>query len=246
MKKYFQVPWSLSDLGIILVSAAALILSGVFLAEYFEIKDLAEGKSWKIFLVLGFFVLQWVLALIPLIILTASKYKLKIKHFGFKKISVWKTIKLVLWGYFLYLAISFIITSLILYTEIKIPGYQIQERILPIFGEGTFSLVVAGIVIVLIGPFLEEVFFRGFLLRTLGNKMSTTLASIISALAFAAIHFQWGSIIPIFILGLIINTLVIRGRSLWPAIVFHIINNAIAFGIELLIIKDVISIENLS
>jgi len=56
---------------------------------------------------------------------------------------------------------------------------------------------------------------------------------------------QWQSIIPIFILGLIINRIVINNKSIMPAICFHIFNNAIAFTIQILIIKDFIKFDEM-
>ncbi len=92
---------------------------------------------------------------------------------------------------------------------------------------------------------MEEVFFRGFLLRAFSNKWGMIYGSIISAALFAILHMQPEVIIPIFILGLIINSIVIKSRSIIPAICFHAFNNAIAFTIEILILKDIIAIEEI-
>lgn len=235
MKKYFQAPWSLKDLIMVFAIIGALLgisLVGMYIAKI-------ESPIEVIFL------LQWMLITAPLIIFTFKKYGFKWKHFGFRRIGAWKTIKLVVNGFLLYLGITFVISLIILYTNIKIPGYQMQEQILPLFGNDTSGIITAGIIIILLAPFLEELFFRGFLLRTLLNKVGIIYGSVLSALIFAAFHVQWQSIIPIFILGLIINSIVIKSRSIWPAIFFHIFNNAAAFTLQILILKEVISLENL-
>jgi len=244
MKKYFQAPWTYKDLLISFLLAAILIPVTLIILDLTGISDIIEKSEQKgVYLVL-IFILQWIIILVPMLVLTHKKYKIKAKYFGIKKIGILKTIGLIFTAYILYLSISLLITTFILYTGLKIPGYQIQEEIVPMFGTDTFSLVVAGILIVGLAPIIEEIFFRGFLLRTLANKSGVFLGSIVSAAIFAVFHMQWQSIIPIFILGLIINSIVIKSRSIIPAIGFHIFNNALAFTFEILLIKEVISLEN--
>lgn len=158
--------------------------------------------------------------------------------FGFKKVSVSKTIKLVLTGYFLYLGINFIITVIVLYTNIKIPGFEISQRILPLFGKDILSLSLAGILILIVDPVLEEILFRGFILKNLVNKTGVVLGSILAALIFAGLHSQSESFGKIFILGLILNALVIKEKSIYPAIALHIFNNLIIFILEIIILKS--------
>ncbi len=245
MKKYFQAPWTLKDTLIIFVTAIILLLIATFALEYLSLEELIADSNKKSLFLLGIFITQWLLILIPLLALTAIKYRAKAEHFGFKKVGFLKTLGYVLQGYLIYIAVSIIITILILYTEIKIPGYQIQEKLLPLFGDSTWELLLAGGIIIVLAPIIEEIFFRGFLLRSLANKIGLFYGSAIAALIFAIFHLQPTNIIPIFILGLIINSIVIRSQSIVPAIAFHMFNNSIAFTIEVLILKEVISIENL-
>ncbi len=245
MKKYFQAPWSTKDIIITILAAAGLLGIAFFGMRYFGIEKLIEDSEYKSLYFLVLFVVQWILISIPLIILTLIKYKFNGKTFGLVRTSIWKTIKLVFSGYLLFLGITLVISLIIFYTGWKIPGYQIQERILPLFGDNLIELIISGILIVAIAPIIEEIFFRGFLLRSISNKCGVIYGSIISAALFALLHLQLSSIIPIFILGLIINSLVIRSKSIIPAIAFHMFNNAIAFTIEILLLKEIIKIEEL-
>lgn len=233
MKKYFQAPWSIKDL-LICASVSLLLFIGAFLLSGFLKANPGIMLNFSI---------QWLILILPIAILTYKKYELKWQHFGFNKIGIWKAIKSAMGGYFLYLCITLIITTVIIYWGLKIPGYQIQKNILPLFGDDAFAITLAGLIIVLVAPVLEEILFRGFLLATLTNKIGVFLGSIISALIFSFLHFPWQSIIPIFILGLITNSLYLRTRSIWPTIIFHIINNAIAFTFAILIAKNVISLK---
>lgn len=245
MIKYFQAPWGAKDLLIIFFSTIFLALIAYFSLIFLDPAVLEEDSNKSRILLIGFLI-QWIIILGPLILLTSRKYKLKYGNFGINKVKTWTIIKEVLKAYLLFLGISFLIGVLILYFDLKIPGYQIQENIIPQFGNSTWDLIVASIVVILMAPVLEEIFFRGFLLRTLTDKVGIFFGSILSAAVFAIVHFPWQSIIPIFILGLIINSIVIRTKSIIPSIVFHVFNNGIVFTIELLIIKDVISIEKLA
>lgn len=245
MKKYFQAPWSIKDVTIyiaIIIGLIALMVMGLNLSGASEYIENSANKS---FFLLGIFLAQGLVILAPPLLLTAKKYKLKKDHFSIKKIGIGRTIYAAISGYLTYIGITIAITAFILFTNIKIPGYQMQENVLEIFGDGTLQLIIAGIVIVGITPIIEEVFFRGIILGTFVNRIGVVFGSIFTAGIFAVFHMQWQSIIPIFILGLIINQLVIRHKSIYPAIAFHALNNGIAFFIQVLIIKEVIRIDEL-
>ena len=78
----------------------------------------------------------------------------------------------------------------------------------------------------------EEVFFRGALLglllgagRALPSRGRVALALLLQAAAFGAIHSPALRILPTATLGLLLGLLVLRSRSLWPAVVAHMIHN---------------------
>lgn len=77
-------------------------------------------------------------------------------------------------------------------------------------------------------PFTEEVFFRGFVFAGLSRRLGSTGAIIVSALIFSLFHVAYGVLIPIFITGVLLAWLYRRTGSLWPSIVAHAGQNAIA------------------
>lgn len=96
-------------------------------------------------------------------------------------------------------------------------------------GEGaTRALNV--VVIGLWGPFAEEVFFRGFLLAAFVARLGAAWAVVASAAVFAIAHLEIGSLIPIFVVGLLFGWLYLRTRSLWPPIMAHMLQNIIALA----------------
>lgn len=243
MKKYFQAPWENKEIILILIATIGANVALYGIISYFQIESLIQDSFLGAWWILGVFTIQSILLILPLILATKIKHKLKKIFFGITNIGFWKTAWRAISGYLLFLAINLLIVLIIIGFDVKIPGYQAPEHILPVFGKDITSLIIAGSIIVIIGPIIEEIFFRGFLLRALSNKIGIILGAIISAGFFALAHMQFQSIIPIFILGLILSTITIRSKSIIPAIAFHIFNNAIAFTIQLLFLLEVIEIK---
>ncbi len=96
------------------------------------------------------------------------------------------------------------------------------------FGTVDEHIVFRVIAIALIPAIIEELFFRGIVLQGFVKKFGNTFAVLFSAIFFAVAHWSLVRFIPTFCLGILLGTLVIRYRSLIPAMIFHFINNALA------------------
>lgn len=79
-------------------------------------------------------------------------------------------------------------------------------------------VIVGGIGIV--GPLLEEVLFRGLLLRALLVALRPTPAVLLSALVFALVH-DTPAIVPVFVLGIAFGALYARTRSIAAPWIAH-------------------------
>jgi len=55
------------------------------------------------------------------------------------------------------------------------------------------ELVLAGITVIVFAPIAEELFFRGFLFRSLRARHSFVFAAVVSALCFGAVHYGGGA-----------------------------------------------------
>ncbi len=84
------------------------------------------------------------------------------------------------------------------------------------------------IVAVFVAPICEEVFFRGFVFAGLLRGMALVWAIVFSSLIFAVAHFDVGSFVVLFIIGLALSFLRWRTKSIWPGILLHMLNNGIA------------------
>lgn len=244
MNKYFQVCWSKKQ-ALQITLTPILILALVMVAiNFLEINEQIEQMENPIFAQTGLYLLQSLILLFPLWIIS-RKLKLKTDDYGFKKVSLVTTIRETLLHYLLFIGVSAIVAAIIIFTQYKIPGYQAQPSLFPSIANDALSISVLAFITIIIAPFVEEIFFRGFLLRTLIKHHDIFLGSVLSAAIFAVFHLQFQSIIPIFILGLIINSIVIRTKSIWPAIAFHMFNNAIAFTVQYAIFSNDLPVDAL-
>jgi membrane protease YdiL (CAAX protease family) len=75
----------------------------------------------------------------------------------------------------------------------------------------------------------EELFFRGVLQRILIRLFKSPMAGIVVAsVLFSAIHFQFYGFLPRFALGMLLGLIYWYSGSLWPAIIAHVVYDAIA------------------
>ena len=89
------------------------------------------------------------------------------------------------------------------------------------------------LIIAIIPAICEEFMFRGAFMRLLmvciRNKH---MAIALTAFVFSAFHGQFYGFIPRFILGLILGYIAFYSNSIWPAVVAHFFNNAVALFAE--------------
>lgn len=92
------------------------------------------------------------------------------------------------------------------------------------------TVSIAAVVTVLGAPLSEELFFRGLVFSGL-LRWGFWPAAAISGVLFSAVHFDPGSIIPFFMIALMLSWVYYRRGSLWDAIVFHLLFNLLSFSI---------------
>lgn len=178
------------------------------------------------------YLIQFLVLFFSLWFFVVDKYNLGLVDFGFVKVRPLKLIGTVLLAYLFYWIVSIALVSVLDYTGLSLPGYQEQDSYLSMFGYDAIGLTSAFLIICVLAPFLEELFFRGFIYRTFIKTWPVWLASILAATLFALIHFQLQVFIPLFFLGLILNYVYHRTGSVWTSVAFHSLNNTIAFGLD--------------
>ncbi len=114
---------------------------------------------------------------------------------------------------------------------------RMQTDLVPLFSRisSPALFLVGG---ALVAPFVEELFFRGFLFAGLRQKYGWRKAALISSALFALGHLQPTAMLPIFILGCIFAYLYERSRSIWPGILMHASSTALALGAAYLMFRS--------
>ena len=78
--------------------------------------------------------------------------------------------------------------------------------------------------------FSEELLFRGTIQRALLKRMPVWAAVGLASVIFAAVHFDVQGFIVRTMLGVLLAVLVLRGRSIFPAMALHFVYDAAALG----------------
>jgi len=117
-----------------------------------------------------------------------------------------------------------------------IPSTWLQEQMpaLPNVAEQEFDLILKDrmgyLVVGLLAPLVEELVFRGAILRSLLRwKQNPWVGIAISALLFALIHMNPAQMPHAFLIGLLLGWMYYRTDSIVPGVVYHWVNNTVAY-----------------
>jgi membrane protease YdiL (CAAX protease family) len=88
---------------------------------------------------------------------------------------------------------------------------------------------LAFLILVVIGPFAEELLFRGYLYGKLRTHVPVYAAIIATSVLFALAHGQWNVAIDTFLLSIVMCGLREITGSIWAGILVHMLKNAVAF-----------------
>ncbi len=99
-------------------------------------------------------------------------------------------------------------------------GLEQQLAAMPLVMQFVFLALTPGI--------CEEFLMRGFALKPLGRRFGGVGGVFITAAIFALIHLDFVRLVPTFLLGLAFGTVTWRSKSVYPAMILHVLNNAIA------------------
>jgi len=90
--------------------------------------------------------------------------------------------------------------------------------------------VLGALVVIVVAPICEQLFFRGFLFRVLRLRMGFWLAAGIDGVLFGLVHSELVLVPVLAVLGASLCWVYERTGSLVPAIAIHALNNTIAYG----------------
>ena len=244
------IPWTLGDIArgvaivigfVFLLVILTVVVAVVIAISMLGVEGLAElgPEGLEQFLTSADFLQRLVIAglvasialqggiLFTAWLFSVSKYRCGWRALGFRSFNRKRALLLVLVVLGIGVLVNVLYELLIVYL-----GMEPPPAVPPEFTQGGFSLVMLSLLAVLVAPFAEEIFFRGFIFSGIGNRYGYGWGAILSALIFALVHvltlWQLGVMVPIFLLGLLLAWLYMRTGSIWPCIFTHFAYNTIA------------------
>ena len=150
--------------------------------------------------------------------------------FGLRPAPLWRSVRLLfaVW-------IGFFVLSAIWAVALGLDDTQTLPDELGANGPLVNALAVI-VLVTVIAPLGEELFFRGFFYGALRNWRGPILAAILTGAVFGLIHAgssPVGYLMPLAIFGAGLCLLYELTGSLYPAIALHALNNSIALGVNL-------------
>jgi membrane protease YdiL (CAAX protease family) len=102
--------------------------------------------------------------------------------------------------------------------------------------DSSLNLVVVGVLVSLVAPVAEELFFRGFLFPALWRRLGWVAAGVVTGLLFGLVH-AGGTpavfLVPLAVLGFLLCALYRWTGSILPGMGVHAFNNALALAVTL-------------
>ncbi|MCX6347392.1 MAG: CPBP family intramembrane metalloprotease, partial [Actinobacteria bacterium] len=107
--------------------------------------------------------------------------------------------------------------------KISPPSSKIEELIT----NKNVSYIMLLIVVSVIAPVCEEIFFRGFLFQGFKKRWGVPAGMLISSFLFSAAHLDLYNFLPLLAIGWVLAYLFHKTKSLLPVIFLHAIYNLI-------------------
>jgi len=150
--------------------------------------------------------------------------KARFRDLGLRYYSIGKTI----WYSFLSLLLIFLVSFLYVFLMNSLFGIEAPSSKIEILVRNrSISSNILLIVVALIAPFSEEIFFRGFLYSAFKKSWGINAALFLSSFLFAVVHLELYSFVPLMIIGWLLAYLFEKTKSLLPAIFLHGVYNLI-------------------
>ena len=146
---------------------------------------------------------------------------------GLNNLVTFSDIGLALAGFFSYLAFSAILTALFS----VFPWFNLNET-QPLLYSTLISpsgKILAAIALVVVGPILEEVIYRGLIYGKLRKNHSLITSILTVSILFGFLHGQWNVGVDVFALSVVACLMRETTSTIYAGIILHILKNAIAF-----------------
>jgi len=225
-----SVPWGIAD---VLKAAIIAVFSGYMLGALTSIvsKPLHFNIDPNLGMILGTFSID-VIAGITIFYFVMVKYREKLSSLGIASAGFYRNVLsgITAYVFILPILIAVLILSMLYLNAI---GYKFPAQpVFDMFLEEKRSNVVLflTVFVAILGPIIEEIFFRGFLYSAVRKRFGVLSGVLLSAALFSMLHTNVTGFAPIIILGILMAFLYETTGSLVAPMAVHIIHNSIIVG----------------
>ena len=221
------VSWDIADVLrvsiIVIFSGYVLAASG---ASIFKLPNFNMDVNLR--MMLGTFFID-ITAGVAILYFILVKYKEKISSLGITLADFYKNILsgITAYVFILPILISTLILSMLFLERI---GYNAPPQpVFDMFFEEKSSSVILFLTIFvsILGPIIEEIFFRGFLYSAVRKRFGVIAGVLLSAALFSMLHINIAGFLPVMILGVLMAFLYETTGSLIAPIAVHILHNSV-------------------
>lgn len=210
--------------GLVVSQIAVLIIGGIWVAT--SSKDLTVLQDDSSFIVVASAVNE-IFFIATAVFVARMSGSFAWRDFGLVRAPFWRTVALmaaVMATYFVILGV---------YNElVKLAPDDAPEKLGA--ASGNSHMFFFAVLVAVLAPIAEEIFFRGMIFRALWNGVGLWPAAIISGLLFGALHIDATTserllqVVPLAVLGVSFALLYSWTGTLYSTIALHATNNAIA------------------
>ena len=202
-----------------------LMLCGVLQYEQLALPDLGFGNTTYMFIYMGIYVFAYFIPAIVVALCFKKKYvpfaPAKPVNMGFAFFAILATVGMCMFTN----VINSYILAIFAQMGAEIPeAPQLMEPTLTSLGLNLFTIAV-------LPALVEEMIFRGYILRTL-RPYGNVFAVLVSSMLFSLMHGNLRQIPFAFIGGLIFGFLYVLTDNIWMTVTAHFANNAVSVLME--------------
>ncbi len=228
------VPWGVKEIFQVFVFLffveAVVLFIEMSIGSFLDLKRI--GKDF--FIMLNS-LLRDIGVAVFVVVLVAKRFKQPISEIGLTAKNFFKNIVTGFVGYLAIipalLVLLFVLAAIARFFSYEPPPQPVVEMYLK---ESTEPyLVFFTFFVAIVGPAIEEIFFRGFTYKALRTRFGIKSAMLGSALIFAALHMNFIAFVPILFLGLFLAYLYEKTGSLVPSMTVHMLHNFIMVALTL-------------
>lgn len=229
-----DVPWSFKDVAqvfaLLFFAEAVILLCEMAIASFLGVKRLEKN----FFLMLNSLLRDVVVAGF-VILLVKKRYGRRLSDIGLTLKNLFKNIRRGVVGYVAVIPALLVIVILLAFLA-KLFSYEPSPQpVVEIYLKETEErrLVFFTFFVAVVGPVIEEIFFRGFTYRAFRARWGALGGMLGSAALFAGLHMNLIAFLPIFFLGVFLAYLYEKTGSLVPSMTVHVLHNLIMVTLTL-------------